>query len=131
MTISGGFIFQLLEKHASIQKCEEGEGKYKALVKKLTNTIFDYVWLNTTNVAIYSKTSNRAWINRLIEKEKTFLENYNKDIPAMLIEYRKNIIDIYNTYKYSGQNCIDDSSWILESSLLFTLSVLTTIGKKI
>lgn len=127
-TIGGGFIFQLLEKHASIQKCEEGEGKYKALVKKLTTTIFDYVWLNTTNIATYSKISDKAWINQLVEKEKIFLENYDKDIPALLIEYRKNIIEIYNKYKYTGQNCIEDTSWILESSFLFTLSLLTTIG---
>ncbi|CAF0790780.1 unnamed protein product [Brachionus calyciflorus] len=130
-TIGGGLIFQLLETHASRQKCEEGEGKHRTIVKKLASTIFDYVWLNATNLHLYQnlqKSANTKWLNELINREKEFLKNYNKDIPEILIEYRKSIIDIYNNYKYSGQNCIQDTSWILESSLLFTISVLTTIG---
>lgn len=64
-----------------------------------------------------------------IQSRKNFYQNYNKDIGDSLFEFRKNIIDNYNKLKYSGQDCVRDTSWMIESSFLFTLSVLTTIGK--
>jgi hypothetical protein len=45
-----------------------------------------------------------------------------------LREFREHVIIIDSTYKYSGQNCTESSRWNFYSSLLFTITVISTIG---
>lgn len=129
--VSGGFLFQLLERHASIQKCEEGQGYDKRNTKKLANLIFNYVWLNISTFDSYPGELNSTHVEKLnlyLESRQNFTKNYNKDIHEMLVEFAKKSNQNYNVFKYRGQDCIKDTSWIIESSLLFSMSLFTTIG---
>lgn len=49
-------------------------------------------------------------------------------INQYLIDFRKKIIDIEAETKYSGQNCTTHSRWNFFSSLLFTITVISTVG---
>lgn len=55
-------------------------------------------------------------------KEKSFFIN------QCLTDFRKKIIDIEAETKYSGQNCTTHSRWNFFSSLLFTITVISTVG---
>ncbi len=51
---------------------------------------------------------------------------------AKIADYLTNFTDeIYtrrDKYRYSGQNCTTTSGWNFPSALLFTITVITTIG---
>jgi ABC-type transport system involved in multi-copper enzyme maturation permease subunit len=45
-----------------------------------------------------------------------------------LVEFRNKIIEIERDYKFHGQNCTEYSRWNFFSSLLFTITVMSTVG---
>jgi hypothetical protein len=45
-----------------------------------------------------------------------------------LIDFRNKIIEIERDYKFHGQNCTEYTRWTFFSSLLFTITVMSTVG---
>jgi len=130
--IAGAFLFQLLEQHATIQKCQEGEGKSNNLIKAYRTFYFNYIRLNLTEieVVLYKELnmSSQSNYDLYIQKKIEFINSYHKDAQENLLKFRDEIIAIEKNFKYRGQNCINDTSWTIESSLLYTLTLLSTIG---
>jgi hypothetical protein len=130
--VGGAFLFQLLEQHAAIQKCQEGEGKSNNLIKSYRTSLFNYIRLNLTEIeTVLYKELNQSGQNNYdlyIQKRIEFSNSYHKDAHENLMKFRDEILAIEKTYKYRGQNCINDTSWTIESSLLYTLTLLSTIG---
>lgn len=52
----------------------------------------------------------------------------DKEIEEKLYEFRDKVIQISKMYNYHGQDCVHDPSWIIESAILFSMALLTTIG---
>ena len=128
---SGGFLFQFLESHASIQKCEIGQNMDKALIKKYSRTLLTYIFENLTSNArqkLVEEYANKTILNYPINQE---LYPGSKEIDIYIEEFRDKVGEIYLKQGYRGQDCILDTSWIIESSILFSISLLTTIGKNI
>jgi hypothetical protein len=111
----------MLQSHAAIQKCEEGKGIYLKMRKKHANMLFNYIWFNSESDS-YLLASHNTTLNESNQ------HSYNMDIRKVLIEFRDEVIKINDIYRYHGQDCIQDTSWIIESSLLFSMTLLTTIG---
>ena len=55
---------------------------------------------------------------------------YNTRIDNYILQIRNIIVQNYRSYKYSGQSdCEATSLWQMESAVLFTVTVVTSIGK--
>jgi hypothetical protein len=132
LIVGGAFLFQLLEQHAAIQKCQEGEGKSNNLIKNYRTSLFNYIRLNLTEIetVLYKELnlSSQSNYDLYIQKRIEFINSYHKDAHENLMKFRDEILAIEKIYKYRGQNCINDTSWTIESSLLYTLTLLSTIG---
>jgi hypothetical protein len=130
--VGGAFLFQLLEQHASIQKCQEGEGKSNNLIKSYRTALFNYIRLNLTEIEtlLYKEVNLTSLSNYdlYVQKRIEFINSYHKDAQTFLMNLRDEVLLIEKTYKYRGQNCINETSWTIESSLLYTLTLLSTIG---
>jgi hypothetical protein len=54
------------------------------------------------------------------------------DLYAQIVSYVENFTnDVYerkNDYRYTGQDCDTTSGWTFPSALLFTITIITSIG---
>ena len=53
---------------------------------------------------------------------------YNPKITGILKEFGEKIRVISSDYGFTGQNCDQDNLWEYFSALLFTVTIVTTIG---
>lgn len=116
--IAGSFLFQLLEEHARVQLCEEGAGIDTKLMFKYRNKLFQYISVNITYNEIDAENATN-----------NTLSGYNDVIEDILKNMRDEIIKLQDEFRYYGQDCLLDTSWKFESSFLFAVSLITTIGK--
>ncbi len=113
----GAVLFQYLENDTSIQKCEEGKNKDKATIKKYAQLFYNYISLNMTD-------SDR--VTFLNESNLTAIVD-NDTFQKWLVELRDSAVNISQVYKFAGQPC-HVNSWIFESAILYTITLITTIG---
>lgn len=122
----GAYLFQLLEQHNEIQNCQLGEGDSNKLIKTYRTNIFNYVYLNTTYNP-WLPVDNSTVIQSL-NTPKDGPSVYNPKLMKMLSEFATEINSIKDKYKYSGQDCENTSLWNYWSAILFTITVVTTMG---
>lgn len=130
----GALMFQLLEQHEELRMCEEGRGKYMKELFDLKEGLFRYVLYNVTSVEM-SSSSNRLNFD---EEEKNLTStslNFTSEnqmpevvIDQMLRDFRDVVLSIEAKYKYFGRDCVENSKWKFFSSLLFSITIITTIG---
>lgn len=127
--IFGAYLFQYLENDAIIQKCEVGKGIDKANIRKYALLVFNFISLNLTD-------EQRLQIPFEEIKNMSFFGNItnlpDKNDPTFpldewLIELRTSIHNTSDEFQFTGQPC-HLNSWIFESSILFTITLITTIG---
>ena len=70
---------------------------------------------------------NLIWAN-MSDLDSINGSNLDTEIDEKIIEFRDKVLTTLSSYNYHGQDCINDSSWIFESSILFSMALLTTIG---
>jgi hypothetical protein len=75
-------------------------------ISDIADKMFSYVHVNRT----FNLSTKHEQIN-------TYLENFTLDV------YERR-----NTFRYTGQDCTVTSGWDVASSLLFAITVITTIG---
>jgi hypothetical protein len=104
-----------------------------------TNSEFDFSFIdsNTTgksssNTSASPDTTTRAKTTQVdlaleIHKQKRARDKYYR-IDEMLVDFRNLVIAIDDTNKFSGQDCVENSRWNFYSALLFTITIITTIG---
>jgi hypothetical protein len=92
-----------------------------------TNNLFDAV--KTTTRSEYSNNLDNAINNNLMisSSNNTITEPYYT-INILLEQFRDEIIEISYNYRYSGRECGEDSKWTFFSSLLFTITLMSTVG---
>jgi potassium channel subfamily K protein len=105
----GGFIFRAIEgKH------EEEKAKNKTLISDVVNTKTDSL-------------VNEIW--NMTKFEKVFHEkNYTAKLKARLVEYQRNLTDAVKE-GYKGSSDHSTTKWTYPGSILYSVTIVTTIGK--
>ena len=106
--VAGSFLFILLEEHNEAIQCEEGKGQEATNIVNLKSTLLSYIQFN-----ISSSGDNETVANDKIE--------------TWLTEFRDQVLSIKSDYAYDGSGC-EHSSWTIPNTLLFALTIVTTIG---
>ena len=112
--VAGAFLFQLLEEHQEKFNCQEAQGEQIAQITKLKQKIVAYIQSNTTS------TTNST------DKDNTTIA-FTK-IGSMLYDYRQFVIYTSSKYRYYGDDCSVINKWTFPNSLLFAITIITTIG---
>ncbi|CAF1106217.1 unnamed protein product [Adineta steineri] len=113
--VAGGFLFQLLEERQEKYNCQEAYGDQVAQINQLKQTLVSYVQQNTTTLS--STTTGKD--NTTIAFAK---------IGSMLYNYRSFVIQATTKYRYYGDDCSVTNKWTFANSLLFAITIITTIG---
>lgn len=114
--VAGAFLFQLLEQHDEIQKCQLNEGKSSLMISSYRSELFNYIRFNTTT-DIFDETKDGPSV-------------YHPKLNEIILKLRDDVLDLRDK-KYYGQNCEEESLWQFQSCLLFTMSIVAAIGKLI
>ncbi|CAF0731179.1 unnamed protein product [Didymodactylos carnosus] len=104
-SIGGAFLFILLEQYIELQNCQQGKVGENVSVTNLSETMYNYVVLSGDNQTV------------MYDQMEDYLANFTTDIYARKDQLR-----------YTGQDCDTVSGWSFPSAMLFTITVITTIG---
>jgi hypothetical protein len=114
--VAGAFLFQLLEIHEDKLNCQEAQGEQLTQITKLKQNIVNYIQTNATPTAI-------TYVNEIDNATIAFAK-----IGSMLYDYRNFVIQTSAEYRFSGDNCSIVNKWTFPNSLLFAITIITTIG---
>ncbi|CAF1454579.1 unnamed protein product [Adineta steineri] len=104
-TIGGAFLFQLLEQYIELQNCQQGALTENISITNISETVYNYIAISDDNVTTMYQT--------IVD----YVTNFTSDIYVRR-----------NDLRYTGQDCETTSGWNFPSALLFTITVVTTIG---
>lgn len=124
-TIMGAYLFQYIEQSKEIERCIMGEVKERMLIRRTTYRLINYIYYNSTDKFSTNRFENYN-SNQAFQRDNS--EVTNRTVTNMLYTLRVQLIEIQQKYKYYGQDCSKQSLWSFKSSLLFTVSLLTTVG---
>ena len=125
--LGGAYLFQTLEQHTEIQNCQMGQGQIESTVSSYRQQLFNYIYFNIT-LDPWLPVDNSTTVASL-SSTKDGPDVFNPNITAIFQQFRTDILAIYSSTKYKGLECVEYSTWNLPSAMLFTLTVVTTIGK--
>jgi hypothetical protein len=124
--VIGAYIFQYIEQPNEIAQCQTGEGTWKRLLYDNRVLFYNYIYYNTTANSFLLQNDPYAIPSLISERDNSTV--YQPKLTQMLQDFRDSILSISSDYNYSGQDCVSDSQWNIISAILFTLSILSTIG---
>lgn len=119
-SVAGGFLFELLERHREKVNCQIAHGEHSAKMTALKQEIVSYIRYNTTG----STASSSLFYG--YDKDNS-TQAYEK-IANMLIEFREFVIENGGKYRFYGDDCSVTNKWTFANSLLFAITIITTIG---
>lgn len=133
----GAFVFQILEQHEEIRLCEEGRVKFDVELKRFRENFINYVTYNISDeeyqkAAYYSNSSMYLYNPDLSYSSSNSSNEYDEDkfiiFDRLLNDFKQIVLDIESQTRYVGQDCIEDSRWTFYSALLFTISIMSSVG---
>ena len=117
--IGGAYLYGILEASTELAKCQGNAQDMAALISNYTGNIFNYLTYNVTfNPILLSYTADNSTV---------FLDGpdiYNQVIYDYLIGLRDDAL----SNGYGGLDCEVTNSWVFLSALLWTITVVTSIG---
>jgi transcriptional/translational regulatory protein YebC/TACO1 len=119
---AGGFLFELLERHQEKLNCQEAQGQMNVEMNTLKQKIVAYIQYNTSS----SSALTLPTATYVTAKDNTTVA-YAK-IAAMLYDFRDFVISTSSNYRYSNDDCSVINKWTYPNSLLFAITIITTIG---
>lgn len=105
--VGGAYLFQHIEMQLVQDSLESNVNKSRQIETDRTN-LADQLWMYKWSV------------------------DYNNTVDKLLADYQSNVADAIQNYGYGGSpTTIDElkNPWAFPSALLFTISIVTTIGK--
>lgn len=118
--VAGGFLFELLEQYQDKLNCQTAKGLFDKQISQLKQDILNYIKYNTTE----AKSSN-TWALSTDRDNATVA--YEK-IGKMFYDYRAFVIETGGEYRFWGDDCTQVNKWTFTNSLLFAITIITTIG---
>lgn len=115
--VAGGFLFQLLEERQERLNCQENQGEQIAQITRLKQNLVYYIQNNATPTTTSTTSS---------DKDNTTIA-FTK-IRNMLLDYRTFVIRTSTKYRSYGDDCSIVNKWTYANSLLFAITIITTIG---
>ncbi|RNA07550.1 T family of potassium channels 18-like [Brachionus plicatilis] len=125
-TGGGAFLFSILEQHNEIQNCQSGEGEWNKIRIDYRSQFFNYIYFNTTPNPWLPVDNATKEAGLYVEKDGP--ATYDPLLTEWMVDFREKILKIDSDYGYSGQDCEKQSSWTYFSALLFTITIMTTLG---
>jgi hypothetical protein len=125
---AGAFLFQILEQPNEIQNCQTGLGKWTNLQLTYRAQLFNYIYFNTTSDP-WLPVDNTSTVSSLTTA-RDGPATYNPLITSWLYNFTTQVRTIRSGNGYYGQDCESQSMWQYMSALLFTFTIVSTIGKK-
>lgn len=113
----GAYLFQILEQHQEIQNCQSGEGELTNIIQDTRTELFNYIFFNTSSDADTANATGRYGPSV-----------YNPQIQTWLYNFSTYVMSVSSKYGYTGQDCETQSMWQYMSAMLFTFTVVSTIG---
>jgi len=116
--MGGAYLYGILEAQNELAGCEGSAQDSKTMIEEYRAKIFNYLTFNVTFNPI---------LEPLINDNFTMLDGpdvYNKVIYDWLVELRDEVL----SNGYGGESCEDSNSWQFLSALLWTMTVVTSIG---
>lgn len=117
--MGGASLFNILEAQNELAGCEGSQSDSQALIQDYQMKIFNYLNFNVT--------FNPALVSMTADNDTKYLDGpavYNKVIHEWLIELRDEVL----SNGYGGEDCEVVNSWQFLSGLLWTMTVVTSIG---
>jgi hypothetical protein len=114
-SIAGGFLFQLLEVRQERLNCLDNQAAVNAAITQFKQNLVNYIQNNAT------PSSNSA------SPQDNITVAYDK-IASMLYNFRTYLIQTNTNYRSFGENCSIVNKWTYPNSLLFAITIITTIG---
>ena len=125
--IVGAILFQTIEQPNEIAQCQLGEGASKRMIYNIRVELVNYIYYNTSSDP-YASQNDPYQMPSLTSVAKDGPSVYQPKLTQMLQDFRDQILQINADYKYYGQDCVNDSQWNLLSAILFTMSIVSTLG---
>lgn len=119
--VAGAFLFELLERHQEKLNCQEASGQQSVELTQLKQKIVAYIQYNVTSVSASPVTATYS-----TERDNQTVGHAK--IGTMLTDYRDFVLNIGAKYRYYGDDCSTINKWTYPNSLLFAITVITTIG---
>lgn len=119
--VGGAYLFNILEAQSELASCEGAQSDSLQMIEDFQLKIYNYLSFNVTfNPELYSTQTVGLNINDTEDGP----EIYNRVIHDYLIELRDEILG----NGYGGEDCEKVNSWQFLSGLLWTMTVVTSIG---
>ena len=114
-SLFGAGLFIVLERFKELENCENGKGQEYDIRIQLISDLFNYIQFNIT-----SNPSDQSRDNETIANSK---------IESMISKYRDQVILLNSPYYfYSGQDDCISVRWTFWNSVLFAITIVSTIG---
>jgi len=125
--VLGALLFQTLEQTNEIQNCETGKGNENEMISEYTQKLFNYIYFNvSTDPVVDALIAGQQQVDQNLTYN---INAYTTIIDDWILEVRDLTINNFLATKYSGQDdCEAKSLWQLPSAILFTVTIVTTIG---
>lgn len=113
-SVVGAIVFTFIEAYNEARNCQIGLGEENTNIYKLQSQLILYVQQNVT------ANSN--------DKSKDNITVATETIDQWLIDFKDSLMSNQGNYGFSGQDCTNGLKWSFTGALLFTVTIITTIG---